>query len=154
SIRTLETRDVQLLTNAKSLELECLAAQCGLVAKQMRSELLFLTEPARGPLLIVFQNAAEYRRFVRRHARRLNVPLEPPESTGFTLQGVSSSSWDEEYGSLRPVFVHEFVHGYLCRASRFPCHGEWLHEGLATYFQLKFHPQANLHEVVAKGIAS
>ncbi|HLQ46904.1 MAG TPA: hypothetical protein VK137_19315, partial [Planctomycetaceae bacterium] len=81
SVRTLETRDVQLLTNAKSLELERLAAQCGLVAKQVRTELPFLTEPARGPLLFVFQNAAEYRRFVPRLARRLNVPLEAPEST-------------------------------------------------------------------------
>ncbi len=154
SLRTLETRDVQLLTNAKSLELERLAAHCGLVAKQVRSELPFLAEPTSGPLLIVFQDAAEYRRFVPRHARQLNVQVNAPDSTGFTLQGVSSSSWDTELGSLRPVFAHEFLHGYLCHATRFPCHGEWLHEGLATYFQLKFHPQANLDRLVQDGISS
>ncbi len=153
-LRTLEVRDVQLLTNAKSLELERLAAHCGAIAKQVRKELPFLTEPTRGPLLVVFQDAVDYRQFVRRHARQLNVLVDAPDSTGFTLQGVSSSSWDDEYGSLRPVFTHEFLHGYLCRATRFPCHGEWLHEGLATYFQLKFHPQANLHEVVAEGLSS
>ncbi len=153
-VRTLETRHVQLVTNAKSLEMERLAAHCGAIATQVRRELPFLAEPARGPLLIVFQTGAEYRGFVPRHARRLNVLVQPPESSGFTLQGVSSSSWDAEYGSLRPVFTHEFLHGYLCRASRFPCHGEWLHEGLATYFQLQFHPQANLDDVIAEGLTS
>ena len=153
-VRMLETRDVQLLTNAKSLELERLAAHCGAIATQVRRELPFLAQPKNGPLLIVFQNAAEYRGFVPRHARRLGELVQPPDSNGFTLQGVSSSSWDDRHGSLRPVFAHEFLHGYLCRASRFPCRGEWLHEGLATYFQLQFHPQDNLDEVIAEGLAS
>lgn len=154
SLRTLETRDVQLLTNAKSLDLERLAAHCGMIAKQVREELPFLTEPRSGSQLIIFEESAEYRRFITRHARQLKVLVNVPDTPGFTFQGVSSSFWDADLGTLRPVFAHEFLHGYLSRTTRFPCHGEWLHEGLATYFQLKFHPQANLDQLVRDGLSS
>ena len=154
SLRTLETRDVQLLTNATSLELERLAAHCGLIAKQVRDDLPFLAAPTSSPQLIVFEESAQYRRFISRHARQLKVLVHVPDTPGFTFQGVSSSFWDADLGTLRPVFAHEFLHGYLSHTTRFPCHGEWLHEGLATYFQLKFHPQANLDQLVRDGLSS
>jgi hypothetical protein len=154
SVRSLETRDVQLLTNAKSLELERLAAHLSTVAKQVRKEMPFLAETQQGPLLVIFQEPTEYHSFIARHTRRLNVLINLPETPGFTVQGVSSSVWNKEHGSLRSVFTHEFLHGYFCHTTRIPCRGEWLQEGLATYFQLKFHPQDNLSQIVREGLKS
>lgn len=154
NIRTLETRDVQLVTNAKSLELERLATHLGTVAQRLHRELPFLTEPSRGAVLFVFQERAEYQRFAPRIARQLNSRLEPPEAGGYTLQGISSSWWDEKQGSLRPVYTHEFVHGYLSRTLPLSTTGDWLQEGLAAHIQLEFHPQENLSQLVREGLKS
>lgn len=154
NIRTLETRDVQLVTNAKSLELERLATHLGTVAQRLHRELPFLAQPSRGALLFVFQERSEYQRFAPRIARQLNSRLDPPEAGGYTLQGISSSWWDEKQGSLRPVYTHEFVHGYLSRTLPLSTTGDWLQEGLAAHIQLEFHPQENLSQLVREGLKS
>ncbi len=154
NIRTLETRDVQLVTNAKSLELERLATHLGTVAQRLHRELPFLSKPSRGAVLFVFQERAEYQRFAPRIARQLNSRLDPPEAGGYTLQGISSSWWDEKQGSLRPVYTHEFVHGYLSRTLPLSTTGDWLQEGLAAHIQLEFHPQENLSQLVRDGLKS
>lgn len=151
SIRTLETRDVQLVTNSKSLELERLATHLGTVSQRLHRELPFLAEPSRGAVLFVFQERAEYQRFAPRIARQLNSRLDPPEASGYTLQGISSSWWDEKQGSLRPVYTHEFVHGYLSRTLPLSTTGDWLQEGLAAHTQLEFHPQENFSQLVRDG---
>ena len=153
-LRSLETRDVQLLTNAASLDLELLAGHLASVTKLIRREMPFLPEPERGPVLVVFQTRDEYRQFAPRYARKLNCDVNPPESAGFTVEGVSTSSWDDHFGTLRPVYTHEFVHGYLARTLPLATHDDWLHEGLASCFQLKMHPQANLPELVREGLST
>ncbi|GDY08503.1 hypothetical protein LBMAG52_19890 [Planctomycetia bacterium] len=154
NLRTLETRDVQLVTNVKSLELERLATHLGLVSQRLHRELPFLSKPSRGALLFVFQERAEYQRFAPRIARQLNSHLDPPEAGGYTLQGISSSWWDEKQGSLRPVYTHEFVHGYLSRTLPLSTTGDWVQEGLAAHIQLEFHPQENLSQLVREGLKS
>lgn len=154
NIRTLETRDVQLVTNAKSLELERLATHLGTVAQRLHRELPFLAEPSRGALLFVFQERTEYQRFAPRIARQLNSHLDPPEASGYTLQGISSSWWDEKQGSQRPVYTHEFVHGYLSRTLPLSTTGDWVQEGLAAHIQLAFHPQDNFSQLVREGLKS
>jgi hypothetical protein len=41
----------------------------------------------------------------------------------------------------------------LSHAARLDNRGDWLQEGAATYFQMKYHRQENLHQIVAQGIA-
>lgn len=154
NIRTFETRDVQLVTNAKSLELERLATHLSTVAQRLHHELPFLSDPSRGAVLFVFQERVEYQRFAPRIARQLNSRLDPPEAGGYTLQGISSSWWDEKQGSLRPVYTHEFVHSYLSRTLPLSTTGDWLQEGLAAHIQLEFHPQENLNQLVRDGLKS
>lgn len=154
NVRTLETRDVQLVSNAKSLDLEQLATHLGTVSKRLHRELPFLTEPSRGAVLFIFQERSEYQRFAPRFARQLNSRLDPPEAGGYTLQGISSSWWDEKQGSLRPVYTHEFVHGYLSRTLPLSTAGDWLQEGLAAHIQLEIHPQENLNQLVLAGLKS
>ncbi len=151
-LRSLETRDVQLITNAKSLDLEQLAGHLASVAKEIRREMPFLPEPVRGPVFVIFQSRDEYRQFAPRYARQLNCEVHPPETAGFTVEGLCTSSWDAQYGTLRPVYTHEFVHGYLARTLPLATHEDWLHEGLASRFQLTIHPQMNLKEMVRDGL--
>ncbi|MBC7820779.1 MAG: hypothetical protein IAG10_28170 [Planctomycetaceae bacterium] len=151
-LRSLEMRDVQLVTNAKLLDLEQLAGHLASVAKEIRREMPFLPEPVRGPVFVVFQTRDEYRQFAPRYAQQLNCEVHPPESAGFTVEGVCTSSWDDQFGTLRPVYTHEFVHGYLARTLPLATQEDWLHEGLASRFQLKIHPQANLNEMVRGGL--
>lgn len=153
-LRTLETRDVQIVTNAKSLDLEQLGTHFGIVAKRLHRELPFLAEPSRGAVLFVFQERSDFQRFGLRHARQLNAQLEPTTAAGFTLQGISSSWWDEKRGSQRPVYTHEFVHGYLARTLPLSSTGDWLQEGLAAYVQLEFHPEENLTQLIRDGLKS
>ena len=147
-LRTLETRDVQIVTNAESLELEQLATHLGTVAKRLHHELPFLAEPSRGAVLFVFQERSEFQRFAPRHARQLSTHLEAPQTAGFTLQGISGSWWDAKQGSMRPVYTHEFVHSYLARTLPLSSTGDWLQEGLAAYVQMEFHPEANLNRLI------
>ncbi len=151
-LRSLETRDVQLVTNAKSLDLEQLAGHLASVAKEIRREMPFLPEPMRGPVFVVFQTRDEYRKFASRYAQQLNCEVTPPETAGFTVEGVCTSSWDDQFGTLRPVYTHEFVHGYLARTLPLATQEDWLHEGLASRFQLTIHPQTNLKEMVRDGL--
>ena len=151
-LRSLETRDVQLVTNAELLDLEQLAGHLASVAKEIRREMPFLPEPVRGPVFVVFQSRDEYRQFAPRYARQINCIVDPPESAGFTVEGVCTSSWDDHFGTLRPVYTHEFVHGYLARTLPLATHEDWLHEGLASRFQLTTHPQTNLKEMVRDGL--
>lgn len=151
-VRTLETRDVQLLTNVADLDLERLAGHLESVAKQVRRELPFLPELDRGPLLVIFPTREEYRQFVPRYVKQLNSVAELPGSAGLTIEGISASSWDKQFGTLRPVYTHEYVHGFLCHTLRLPSQGDWLHEGLASHFQLTFHPQENFAGLVQAGL--
>jgi hypothetical protein len=151
-VRTLETRDVQLVTNAPLLDLEALAGHLAAVVKEVRRDLPFLAKPECGPVLVVFHSSNEYREFIPRYAQQLNGQASPPESAGFTVEGVSTSSWNTQFGTLRPVYTHEFVHGYLCSTMRLASRGDWLHEGLAARFQQKFHPQTNIPQIVRAGL--
>lgn len=153
-LRSLETRDVQLVTNAKALDLEQLAGHLASVAKEIRREMPYLPEPVRGPVFVIFQSREEYRQFAPRYARQFNCEVNTPETAGFTVEGLCTSSWDAQYGTLRPVYTHEFVHGYLARTLPLATQEDWLHEGLASRFQLTIHPQSNLSEMVRDGLST
>ena len=67
------------------------------------------------------------------------------------MHGISASSWDDKLRTLRPVYTHEFVHGQLSRGIRLPSRGDWLHEGLASRYQLQFYPQQGFAAIVKAG---
>jgi hypothetical protein len=68
------------------------------------------------------------------------------------LQAIATAGWDPEKGSLRPVFLHEFVHSFFELSAGLPQEGGWVQEGLASYYQLQFHPQADLAKIVQAGL--
>ncbi len=152
AVKAVENDHVRLLSNATELDADKLAAHLGKVAEAVFKELPFLDKPAAPPDLIVFAARGQYQDFPPALAKKLNSNAAVPQAGGFTFHGVATSSWDPVQGTRRPVYTHEYVHALLSRTALLPNHGEWVQEGFANYFQLKFHPQANLADIVARGV--
>jgi hypothetical protein len=144
---------VTLITNASQLDGPQLVEHLAQVNSAVRGELSFLPETSFPPVLIIFATREEYQAFTPRFAARLAGEGHPPKSGGFTLEGIATSFWEPSKGSLRPVFTHEYVHALLHQTARLANTGEWYLEGLATRYQLRFHPQDNFGEIVRTGIA-
>lgn len=142
-----------VLTDALQLDAPQLAAHLAKVAAAVNEEFAFLPAPARPAPLVVFAAEADYREFPPRLAQVLGGEGAPARSGGFTAHGIAMSSWSDEYGTLRPVYAHEFVHALLDDRLLLGNQGEWLHEGLAVRYQLRFHPQADFAALVRQGLA-
>lgn len=145
--------DFLLASSAPQLDDDKLAKHLEKVAKRVAAELPELTTSTSPAVLLVFPTRDEYTAFTPRLAAPFGAAAAPPKSQGFTLLGIATSYWDQDQGTLRPVFTHEFVHSAVAHRLGIQNSGEWLQEGLATYYQLQFHPQADLHKLVAEGIS-
>lgn len=107
----------------------------------------------RPPTLLVFRDRAGYREFVPRYAAALGAVALRPDSGGYHLQGWALSWFDPRFGTLRPVFTHEFVHSVLAHHALIDgSRSDWFHEGIAVRCQMHFHPQADLGEIVRRGL--
>ena len=152
-VRTRDHHEVIILTDADQLDLDAVTAHLAQVAAAVRSDFPFLERPASPPVLIVFSSPERYRAFPRALGERLNAQAPPPRSAGYTIQGIATSTWDPRQGSLRPVYTHEFVHALLERSADLGNRNEWFQEGVASRYQLRFHPQNNFTDIVRGGIA-
>jgi hypothetical protein len=152
-VRSRSDREVVLLTDAEELDLDALAAHLARVAAAVRADFPWLERPASPPVVIVFATPERYRAFPPALGERLNAKAPAPRSAGYTVQGLATSTWDARQGSLRPVYTHEFVHALLERSADLGNRNEWIQEGVASRYQLRFHPQRNFVEIVRTGIA-
>ena len=50
------------------------------------------------------------------------------------------------------MYAHEFVHALLSATLDLDNKGEWLQEGLASHYQIRFQPQANFRAIVIDGL--
>jgi len=155
------TRDgaVALLTDVPDLDAGAIKARLARAVHAMRDTLgkavaRMGTTPEDGSVtLIVFQREREYRTFPLRLAEAMHSEAAPARADGYTLHGVATSYYKPELGSDRPVWVHEYVHAYVARWLGLPNRNEWFHEALATWIQLRFHPQEGVEKIVHRGVA-
>ncbi|MBA2320305.1 MAG: hypothetical protein H0V89_04030 [Deltaproteobacteria bacterium] len=119
----------------------------------MRKDLPWLPTVTGTIPLVVMKDVPAYRAAVARLAGAFGSWLSPPASGGFTLEGIATSYWDRKQGILRPVYVHEFVHALVARATGLSNDGSWLQEGLASWFQSMLLPQDDLAGVMQRRIA-
>jgi hypothetical protein len=154
-VRSIIADDLWLLTNSPDLDLDGLAKHLRKVADRVRTDLkLPPVSKVQPPCLLVFASRQQYQGFTVRLADRLNADAQLPGSDGFTTFGIGTSYFDPVAGQVRPVFTHEFVHSLIERALRIASTGEWFHEGMATYYQLQFHPQPSLQDLIRKRLPS
>jgi hypothetical protein len=151
-VKVTDTDRLLLLTDVPSLDAAALMAHFQKVSDDVLQS-FSLAPPAVPIPLVVFQHEADYREFPQKLGQKQNAAAARPTSGGYALCGIATSFWDERHGTLRPVFTHEFVHALLSHAARLDNRGDWLQEGAATLFQMKYHRQENLNQLIAQGIS-
>jgi hypothetical protein len=109
-------------------------------------------DPPPSPIpLIVFASEQDYQDFWPRFAKAFNSQIDPPRAAGFAALGVAATWHDPDQGSVRPVMLHEACHALLEPVLGLSNVGEWLHEGIANYFQLHWSRQ-DLTAIIAPRI--
>ncbi len=151
--RVVETPDAVVLTDAPDLDPAKLARHLADVKQAVYQTFPFLDPAFLPPVVIVFRTHEAYQDFPPRFAQRLNGLSGEPQSGGYTIMGIATSAWNAKFGQDRPVVAHEYVHALLSLSALLPNHGDWAQEGLASLFQLRFHPQEDIAAVIAKGVA-
>lgn len=151
-VAVVRREQVELISDCSKIDANKLADHLQSVAETVLKQLALPKQEGLRGTLIVFDRDPDYRQFVPRLGAYWNAQAAEPQSGGFTVQAIATAAYSEQHGTLRPVFTHEFIHSLLARALHISNRGEWLHEGLANYYQLRFHPQENIAEIVRSGV--
>jgi hypothetical protein len=151
-IKPVANDDLLLLSNAPDLDADKLAAHLAKAAQAVCADFPHSRARRSPASLLVFADRREYQDFTLRLAKELASQATAPKSDGYTLQGIATSYYDPQAGTLRPTYTHEYVHALLGRTLRLQNSGEWLQEGLAVRYQLRFHPQENVAQIIRQGL--
>lgn len=143
---------IRVISAVKELDHDQLLKHLSEVSKELKNDFQLKNRNASAVTLVVCDDIASYHRFAQDFVSAFNSQGAQPTSSGTTIQGVPFSYWSPRHGTQRPVFTHEFVHAWIINQLRIDNPGDWLNEGIATYYQLKFHEQANIHDLVLQGI--
>lgn len=146
-------RHSAVISLVPGLDSAALAARLDAVVEAVMVDLPFLPSPEVQVPLVIFPDHASYQLGVVQLGAAFAAKASAPAHDGYTLEGIAMSSWDAKQGIDRPVYVHEFVHALLTRTASLPNGGEWLQEGLATWYQVRFFPQQTLADVVRGRLA-
>lgn len=159
-IKVLKSTGLAILTNAPELtkeglwkfnsELRKLMRHLKKVNNEIQKDLPFLEKPTVPAKLIIFETEEEYRDFPPKYVKLISAQINKPQADGFTFRGVATSYWNPKYGTIRPVYTHEYIHSYLDWSFKIS-ENNWVQEGLATHYQMIFHPQPEIAEkIIAK----
>ena len=146
-----ESDGIRLISSVSALDRQQLFEHLSKVREELK-EGFAANKNSPVVTLIVCDDKESYHRLTQDFVAALNSKRTPPTSGGLTLHGVAFSYWSPQHGTLRPVYTHEFVHGWMMNELQIANSGEWVHEGIATYYQLKFHPQENISDMILQGI--
>lgn len=152
TVRLAQKPGVIVLTDCPKIEVKQLADRLDTLAAELQDAFIFAPPAKEPPSLVVFDTKEAYETFPLRMAARMDSAAERPESGGLTIQSIATSSYDASFGTLRPVYFHEFAHAWLGRRLRMEDDGGWFQEGVANHFQIKLFPQADMAKIVNLGI--
>jgi hypothetical protein len=141
-----------VLTDAPALAPEPVLDALARMEDHVRQVVPELPRPRRPVPLVIFATEAEYRAFWPAFASRFGVRVRPlPEDDGYTWRAVATTWWSDEYGDVRPTYVHEASHALLESALGLAAQRSWLFEGLAVVEQLEISRQ-DLAPVYRRGM--
>jgi hypothetical protein len=109
-----------------------------------------LAEVERPVVLLVFAKEPEYRSFWPKLAEKFNSVATEPQNQGYTIFGIAGSSFDREV-TVRPVYIQEACHALLAQLFGVTNQSEWLHEGVANYYQLHWSKQ-NINQLMRQQV--
>jgi len=150
----LRTAVVDLVSAAPALDGPRLAEHLASVRAVVVDELAFIPDDVGPVPLVILPDDDAFVAFIHRLAAAYTGTTDPPGHDGYAMQGIAASGWSEHFGTLRPAYTHEYTHALVAAMAGLPNLGEWVQEGLATRIQLRFHPQADVPDLVRRGMAS
>jgi hypothetical protein len=126
-----------VLTDHPDLDVD--AVLDALVTMHRRTQRVFPDLPGaqRSVPLLVFATDAAYRDFWQSYAMSVGSAARPlPEDYGYTWQGVATAWYSAEFGTVRPLYIHEASHALMERAMGVDAQRSWLFEGLGNLEQI------------------
>ncbi|MEL7237448.1 MAG: hypothetical protein AAGK78_01195, partial [Planctomycetota bacterium] len=129
-----------IATDAKRLDLDAGLTQLEAMATMVRADFPDWPGPEHPVPLLVFEDERRYRAFWPKLGRAFNSQIAEPKSDGYCVLGIAGTSVGDPLAGkpLRSVAVHEAFHAYFAEAIGLAAtRGDWLHESLATYYQIK-----------------
>ena len=142
-----------VLTDRPELDLDAVLE--ALVQMQRHTQQAFpnLEAPSRPVPLLVFSNEDDYRGFWESYGSQVGTRARPlSEDHGYTWQGIATAWYSNEYGPVRPLYVHEASHALLERSLGVDAQRSWLFEGLGNLEQLEVSRQ-KIASVYRDGLA-
>lgn len=133
--RVVRREPFAIVTDCDDLQVEPILDRLDALRLETDSLLGAPTEPDPTVPLLIFREAAEFRTFFERLGQALQVTVAPPRTEGYTAFGIACCVRSDEFGPVRPIYVHETCHALLERRLGLSNRNEWLHEGLASHFQ-------------------
>ena len=146
--RVSEGAHFAIITDEPRLESIKLMRELDQLQKLIARDFPKLAKPVRLVPVLVFRRERDYRAFWQRFSAVHASSSPPIRSDGYSALGVAASFYSEQYGSVRPVLLHEACHAYLAPILGLSNSSEWLHEGLANYYQLQWTKQ-DVHALTA-----
>lgn len=130
-----------LITDADDLEEETILAKLEELQRSV-DEMLGDYEYEEGSIpLIVFSQEPDFQAFFPKLGAVLQATVRPPRTQGFTVFSIACCVRSDEFGPIRPIYVHETCHALLAERLGIDNSSEWLHEGLASHFQSRLMAQ-------------
>jgi hypothetical protein len=142
-----------LLTDVPGVDFKPLVREMEEVVARVASWLpLGDADPGDPPVLVIFSTEDAYRGFAPRYAAAIKRELAPPQSAGFTINGIATAFWDPSQGLRRPTFLHEFVHSLVEKRMQLPNRSEWFQEAVANHLQQQLRPMKEYPPMITKAV--
>lgn len=136
-----------VLSDADALDLASLAAALEQLAAAVAADFPDAAAPDAPIPLLIFESQDGYDAFWPLLFEHYGASPQPVAAQGFAALGVAGGYCGDEGCDLRPVWVHEAAHVLLASVLGLSPSPHWLHEGLATRYQLR-HTGQQLGELV------
>ena len=130
-----------VVTDDKRLDGKAVLNALDELQKMIKRDFPELPVPKRPVVMMVFEKQDEYKVFWRELGKQFNSIVPVVTSGGYSIFGVAGSYYSDEFGPVRPVYVQEVCHALLAQVLGVSNQSEWLHEGLANYYQLHWSKQ-------------
>lgn len=142
-----------VLTDERDLDMDAVLDALMRMHAQTYANFPSMPPPKRAIPLLVFASDEDYRAFWDRFGDRVGGRVRPKaQDQGYTWQGIAATTYSDEYGPVRPVYVHEASHALLEQALGLAAQGSWLYEGIGILAQLEVSKQ-DLSGVYRRGLA-
>ena len=145
-LKTTTNERFAIMTDDDRVDRKRTLEQCDRLYEMVFRDFPQLEKPKRRIPILVFSTEKDYRAFWPRLGSLYVAAVPPVKSTGYSLLGIAGTFYSDEFGDVRPVLIHEACHALLAPSIGLANSSEWLHEGLANYYQLDWTKQ-DIHKL-------